>query len=120
MSNQTDDISTFYRDLLVKIMGFGLAVFVVICIAMMGSAETELFSLEDPNQVAMDAAILKGEPNSIEYKAEFDKMEKEFKIINSTLKEIRDRTDGLIGNTSSLIDRILLIENDLKKIATES
>lgn len=66
--------AAFYRDLLVKLMGFGMAVVVVICLAMMAAGETEVFSLEDPNQVAMDAAKPKGEPNSNEYKAEFDKV----------------------------------------------
>ena len=48
-----------------------------------------------------------------------DKMEKEFKRVNATLNEIRDRVDVTIGNTSSLIDHVLLIENGLQKIKTE-
>jgi hypothetical protein len=49
-----------------------------------------------------------------------DKMEKEFKIINSTLKEIRDRVDVTIGNTASLIDRIIYIESQVRKQAGEA
>ena len=49
-----------------------------------------------------------------------DTVEKEFKRINTALKEIRDRVDITIGNTASLIDRILLIENDLQKIKTDN
>lgn len=61
----------FYRSLLVQIMGFGMAVIVVICVAVMAAGDTELFSLEDPNQVAMEAARLKGTPDSNDYKIEF-------------------------------------------------
>ena len=43
-----------------------------------------------------------------------DTMEKEFKKINLTLKEIRDRVDVTIGNTASLIDRVIYIENQMR------
>ena len=49
-----------------------------------------------------------------------DKIENEDEIINSTLKEIQDRVDVTIGNAASLIDHVLLIENDLQKIKTEN
>ena len=49
-----------------------------------------------------------------------DKMEKEFKRVNATLNEIRDRVDVTIGNTSSLIDRIIYIENQMRKQAGEA
>ena len=49
-----------------------------------------------------------------------DTMEKEFKIINSTLKEIRDRVDVTIGNTASLIDRFIYNENQVRKQAREA
>ena len=45
-----------------------------------------------------------------------DEMEKEFKRINATLKEIRDRVDVTIGNTASLIDRIIYIENQVREL----
>ena len=48
-----------------------MAVIVVICVAKMTSSDTELFSLQEPNQAATDAATLKGAPDSNEYKAEF-------------------------------------------------
>ncbi len=46
-----------------------------------------------------------------------DKMEKEVKIINKALREIRDRVDVTIGNTSTLIDRVIYIENQIRKQA---
>lgn len=68
-----EERAKFYRGLLVQMMAFGMAVLVVICIAMMAAGETELFSLEDPNQVAMDA-IKKGTPDSNDCQIEFDKV----------------------------------------------
>lgn len=70
---KAEERAAFYRDLLVKLMGFGMAVIVVICVAVMAAGETELFSLEDPNQVAKDAAIEKGTPDTNNYQIEFDK-----------------------------------------------
>jgi len=73
LCEEPKDIAEFYRGLLVQIMGFGMAVVVIICVALMSSDEGELFSLRDPNVVAKEAAKSKGVPDSNEYKTEFRK-----------------------------------------------
>lgn len=73
-SSTNDDNAKFYQDLLIKLMGFGMALIVLICVAVLSSGENEIFSLEDPNEVAKEAAMLKGVPGSNDYKIEFNKV----------------------------------------------
>jgi hypothetical protein len=79
----------FYRDLLYKMMGFGLAVLLLVSGWLIDTEDNPKFSFENPNKVATKAALMEGNTGSTEY-------EKEYKKVFTAADMRKDRAWGLV------------------------